>query len=229
MANLPVAIIRDDATLDDVRKMIKKGGDVAKGLMKTGENIADKVLTKSGDFSAAMVKLTSKLSDDIGVMADRILKMADRIGDMADRIERTEVLMAKLTAALANRDLELAAERPVDHKVIDAAVLDVRASEATEHSGPPLSVTGDPQRYLLYVSSSPLFQDGKTVVSLISDPDDYDASWKRSIAAIRALKHAEGKENADTIGVAVAVKAESENNRFTPLSNSVDVTVVIGA
>ena len=61
------------------------------------------MLDKSTDVATAMMNnmtgLISKLSDDIGVMANRILSMEERIGLMADRIVKTEELMAKLTAA----------------------------------------------------------------------------------------------------------------------------------
>ena len=64
----------------------------------------------SSDTAKAILQLISKLSDDIGKMADRIGemsddigKMADRIGEMSDRIVHTEELMAKLTVDLADR------------------------------------------------------------------------------------------------------------------------------
>lgn len=204
--------------------MIKTSGEVTKGLIKTGGDIADKMLGKGGDVAAAMMKLTSKLSDDIGVMADRILTMADKIGEMADRIERTEVLTAKLTAALADKELDTAPAGSGEKGADPAPMLEVDPSGATEYGGPALSISGDPDHYLLYVSATPLFQEGGTVISRVKDARDYDSAWRRSIDAIGRGREHPGRGSA-ALTVSVAVKAVAVNGRTTALSNSVDIVV----
>lgn len=93
-----------------MKDKLKTVGDALKELIQTGGSAMDKALDKSSDIAALMInsmtRVTSKLSDDIGLMADRILTMEERIGRMADRIVHTEELMARLTATLANRELE---------------------------------------------------------------------------------------------------------------------------
>jgi len=211
-----------------MKDKLKTGGEVVKGLIKTGGDVAEKVLDKSTDVATAMMNnmtgLISKLSDDIGVMANRILTMEERIGLMADRIVRTEQLMAKLTATLANKDLDLSFDKSARKEALQDILLNATASEASANNGPKLTISGNAKKYLLYVSIGPSFQDGNTVVSQVNDTSDYDTAWKRSIKAIKGLRNNTEKKDEATI-VAVAVRTVAENNQISALSNSIDVTV----
>ncbi len=212
-----------------MKDKLKTGGEVIKGLIKTGGEVADKVIDKSTDVATAMMNnmtgLISKLSDDIGVMANRILTMEERIGLMADRIVKTEELMAKLTATLANKNLDFSYDKAATKESQQTVVLNISPTEVSGNRGPVLKMTGDPKNYLLYVSTSPLFQDGSTIISQINDDYNYDRAWKRSINALRGLRKDTNKNKEQTTIVAVAVKTVAENNLISALSNSVDVTV----
>lgn len=213
-----------------MKDKLKAGSEVLKGMIETGGKVAEKVLDTGTDVATDMMNnmsgLISKLSDDIGLMANRILTMEERIGLMADRIVKTEELMAKLTATLANKEFEPSTETSDEKGALRSIVLNLASTKVTENSGPELIITGDSTDYLLYVSTNPLFQEGSTVVSHINDTNDYHTAWKRSISAIRGLRKKTNKNNEDeAMVVAVAVKTVAENKRISTLSNSVDVTV----
>lgn len=231
MANvlLYIFVTQDSTVINTMKDKLKTSGEVIKGLIKTGGDVADKVLDKSTDVATAMMNnmtgLISKLSDDIGLMANRILTMEERIGLMADRIVKTEAVMAKLTSTLANKDFDLSSDQSLERGALQTAFLDISDTEASAISGPRLTITGDPKSYLLYVSTGPLFRDGSTVVSHINDTTDYDKVWKRSINAIRGLRKSTKNNKEKATIVAVAVKLITENNQISALSNSVDVRV----
>jgi len=189
----------------------------------------DKALDKSSDVAAHMIDSTtgliSKLSDDIGIMADRVLTMEQRIGLMADRIVHTEKLMAKLTATLAGKELDVSLENLTPEPPSQPPLLDVPTTKVSEEQVPVLNMKGDPTDYLLYLSLAPFFPDGGTVVSRIKDAGDYPVAWKRGVEAIsRSATHAAG-ESADLTKISVAVKTVSDAGDISPISNSIDVTV----
>ncbi len=212
-----------------MKDKLETSGEALKGLLKTSAEVADKMLDKGTDVATAMMNnmtgLISKLSDDIGVMADRILATEEQIGVMADRIVKTEELMAKLTATLASKDLDLSPVSSVERDVLQTALLNTATTEASVQSGPRLSLSGDPRRYLLYVSSDPLFREGSTVVTRIEETSDYDTAWRRSINALSGLRARASDKQKHTLVVAVAVKTISDNDGLSALSNSIDVTV----
>jgi len=216
----------------NMKDKLKTGGEAFKGLMKTGGDVVDKALDKSSDVATLMVNsvtgLISKMSDDIGAMADRILAMEKGIGLMADRIVHTEKLMAKLTATLADKDLDVSLESPTYEGAPQPPVLMVPTTKVSEESIPELRVAGEPTAYLLYVSSSPLFRDGETVVSRIEDVDDYRVSWRRSIEAIKGVEQQGAKRESESIVVSVAVRIVSDAVALSSLSNSIDLTVYRG-
>ena len=207
----------------------KDKGDTFKGLLKTGGNVMGKALDKSGEVAALMIdnmtKLTSKLSDDVGIMADRILTMEERIGKMADRIVHTEELMAKLTATLANRELDLARANPSDRLGLIPPLLNVCADRIAVDAVPELEISGELQNYVLYVSSSPLFREDSTVVSRIENADDLPDCWRRSVSSFFEAREEGGEENAKPMMVSVAVRIPSDRGQLSPLSNSVDLTI----
>ncbi len=212
-----------------MKDKLTTSGEVIKGLIKTGGDVADKVLDKGTDVATSMMNnmtgLISKLSDDIGLMADRILATEEKIGAMADRIVKTEALMANLTATLADKDLDLSSVQSGGSEIEHTALLEINDIEVSASSGPRLTIMGNPKSYLLYVSTGPLFRDDSTVVSRISDSADFDAAWKRSINAIRKLRKSTPNQQEKITSVTVAVKAVTENNQISALSNSIDVMV----
>ncbi len=212
-----------------MKEKLKSGGDAIKTLIKTGGDVADKVIDKGTDVATAMMNhtagLISKLSDDIGLMADRILETENKIGAMADRIVKTEELMAKLTASLSGKELALSSDTLVEKETLRAVVLSAEGTKAREDAGPELTITGDPSKYLMYVSSSPLFRDGSTVISKVTNDSEYDAAWKRSIIAIKELGNNTQGNEAEATVVSIAVKALGEDDRLSDLSNSVEIRV----
>ena len=212
-----------------MKDKLKSGGDAIKSLIKTGGDVADKVLDKGTDVATAMMNnmsgLISKLSDDIGVMANRILATEEQIGLMADRIVKTEEMMAKLTATLAGKKLELSSDKSAGKGTSETVLLSTKAADASGNKGPELMITGDPLSYLLYVSTSPLFQEGSTVISKVNEPKEYDTAWKRSIIAIKERDKNTNDHGTELVIVSIAVKTIAEDNQLSALSNSVDVRV----
>ncbi len=200
-----------------------------KTLIKAGGDVADKVLDKGADVATAMMNhtsgLISKLSDDIGAMADRIVETENKIGAMADRIVKTEELMAKLTATLAGKKLDLSDHTLTGERASQTVVLSTKVAEVRGDTGPELTIAGDPAKYLLYVSNSPLFQDGSTVVSKVNNAGDYATAWKRSIIALRQLGSATKNAKPKATVVSIAVRAIGKEDQPSLLSNSIDVRV----
>jgi hypothetical protein len=213
----------------NMKDKIKDKGDALKGLIKTGGNVMDKALDKSSEVAALMIdnttKLTSKLSDDIGIMADRILTMEQRIGNMADRIVHTEELMAKLAATLANKELDVAFARPSDQPGSGPALLYIDVDRIGTDAVPDLRISGDPQIYMLYVSSSPIFRDDSTIVSRVAKAGDLTVGWQRSVRSLFESRGKGEKGNAKPMVVSVAVRTAAGGGQLSPLSNSVDVTI----
>jgi len=212
-----------------MKDKLKSGSGVFKGLIKTSGDVADKMLDKSAvvvtDMMKHMTGLISKLSDDIGLMANRILQMEERIGLMADRIVKTEAMMAQLTASLTNKDLNVLPDMSLSKRSPVTTLLEVTASEASWSRGPELKIAGNPYSYLLYISRDPLFQNGSTVVTRIDDTNAYEMAWQRSI---NALKEGAGHKQQNKTGalvISIAVKSIDEHGQVSALSNSIDVIV----
>jgi len=207
----------------------QKTGGMLKGLIKTSSGVMDKAMDKGGDLAAAMMDhtaaLISKLSDDVGIMADRILTMEERVGSMADRIVKTEELMAKLTAAMANKELELPAGGPAGNGPLRPPLLSLDATKVSRASLPDLQISGDPSVFLLHVSSTPRFAEGSTVISKVATPKELGTAWRRSLSAITEPSGNATETEAEPVSVSVAVKTVGRDQRVSPLSNSVDLTI----
>jgi hypothetical protein len=213
-----------------MKDKLKTGGDVIKGMVKTGGDVADRVLDKSSDVASEMMKrssgLISKLSDDIGIMANRILTMEERIGFMADRIVKTEELMAKLTAALADKEFEIPGAKPDEAPHLKTPVLHLAVADASVLHTPELRISGDPKNYIIYVSTTPFFPEGNTIASEVNNAEDLKKAWKRSISALRDLTQPEQAELSHRpLVVCVAVRQIAEGQQLSALSNSVDVEI----
>ena len=155
-------------------KSERKTDGIFKGLLETGSGVVGKAMDKGSDVASAMMAhmagLISKLSDDIGVMADRILTMEERIGLMADRMVKTEELMAKLTATLANRPLDLSSSASTTEQALGPPLLSLSTTQCARSSPPRLQIAGNPRNYLLYLSASPLLRDDDTARTPITTP-----------------------------------------------------------
>ena len=158
-------------------------------------------------------------------MAERILKTEQQIGNMADRIVHTEELMAKLTATLANRDLDIVSAKPSDPVGSVPPLLSVRNHRIDADAVPELAIMGRPENYVLYISSSPLFREDDTVVSWVTSADDLPGFWRRSISSFHDARARPSEKNVEPMMVSVAVRITIDGARLSPLSNSVDLTV----
>ncbi len=138
---------------------------------------------KLGDKSTpgSLIALTSKLSDDIGIMADRILAMAREIGIMADRILVMADNIVKVidSQTQASKDIiKLGADLALKIDTINAAgrgtsgvtlTAPISGSNATL-SVPPVitySNAAPTTKYQLLVSKSAMFPNGSTVNKLV--------------------------------------------------------------
>jgi len=208
-----------------MKDKLQAGNDLLKDLVKTGGGFSGKMLDKSADVMTDMMGhtsgLISKLSDDIGTMADRILATEKQIGQMADRIVRTEELMARLTAALADKDLELTTAPPNAVTASWTVLLDAVVDGASVDTGPQLRISGNPSDFLLFLSTDPLFREGRTVVSRISRSDDYGKAWTRSVESLCAAVE-NGSEN-DALSLFIAVRAIDDDGCISAMSNSIEI------
>lgn len=218
-----------DKIFDIMKDMIKTGGDVAKDMINTGGDVVNKGIDTGGDVAKNSFKLMSKLSDDIGKMGNRILKMADKIGDMADRIVKTEEMMAKLTAKLAGKDINFKYSQGFgETKKIgggsgsSGVVINVENKNVSMSEGPVINIPGNPDNYVLYVSSSALFYEYGTVITEVNENNNFDQAWERSLKAIQDGKSTWKKKQ--EFNVSVAVKLD-ENGFTSALSNSIDFNI----
>jgi hypothetical protein len=105
----------EGATAEQIEEFLNKSIKLAKkteSLTEVITNLTKKTKTTSGNYIHTLDTLlatTLRLSDDIGVMADRIGEMADRIvyteeliGQMADRIVHTEHLITETATSMAS-------------------------------------------------------------------------------------------------------------------------------
>lgn len=101
------------------------------------------------------------LSNDIGVMADRILLMADEIGEMSDRIVHTEELMIAASSESTASSLILS---PTEGTVVYSSI-PVQISLSTEKS-----------EYLLYISNQ---ADMSGATNALVQNNDTSTAWSR--------------------------------------------------
>lgn len=153
-----------------INGMTSVANNMVDGMTETANNGID----TAEETSIEMLSLMSKLSDDIGIMADRILtmadkigEMADRIGEMADRIVATEQMMADLVESLQSNALGINGEEVVESVVLDAAL---------NGSTPQINLSNGASEYLLYASDT-LQMGTDTVSVLIRSNTDLDKFW----------------------------------------------------
>lgn len=148
-----------------------------------------------------ILNLMSKLSDDIGTMADRILDMGEQIGVMADRIVETEELMADLTVNVA----ALQANGSDNSSVGTVLISQTTETVLYEDEAPQFSTNSNTTEMLVYVSSS-MTMDSNTISILVKDADALQANW----ANLKTL----AKDNK----IYIAVKT-IDGNTISSLSN----------
>ncbi|SFV62750.1 hypothetical protein MNB_SM-6-641 [hydrothermal vent metagenome] len=92
---------KDDANkaLDELDKLSIENVQLAKTVAYLASHHADNVSENYNTTLKETSKTILRLSDDIGVMADRILLMAKEIGIMADRILKTQEIQSQNLAA----------------------------------------------------------------------------------------------------------------------------------
>jgi hypothetical protein len=205
----------------------EKSGGIFKGLIDAGTGVVGKAMDKGSDVALVMMNhtagLISKLSDDIGVMADRILAMEERIGLMADRIVQTEELLAQMTTTLIDRKVDPRRPGPMTGRAHTVPLLGLSTTEVTRSSPPNLEIAGNPTVYLLYVSASPALNDSNTVVSKVGSAGDLEKAWNRSLKAFPGMVDAHLVPSPRGIVLTLAVRSVSNDGQVSPLSNSVDI------
>jgi len=149
--------------------------------------------------SEQILQLVSKLSDDIGLMADRILVMADKIGEMSDRIVHTEELLADLSTnnAITVQTILISAD---NHTVLYA------------NQVPEFTLNTEASQMLIYVSSS-LTMQSDTITILVNNPSDLAQQWS------------ELKTLANNNKIYIAVKT-IDGNVISSLSNVLTYTTL---
>jgi len=149
-------------------------------------------------------KLVSKLSDDIGVMADRI-------GTMADKIVKTEKLLSDTLIVLTG-NADLGNSSSANAGVVLSKPLD--GSTVSKIKAPAIELSSDSGKYLLYASTTPTFDDGKTISLYINSDASLNTSWKQ-VADFAG----------SSTSIYVAVKSIDANNKISSLSNGVKLTL----
>jgi hypothetical protein len=131
-------------------------------------------------LATQMMTLMSKLSDDIGIMADRILdmageigEMADKIGVMADRIVHTEEMMAQLTLDMATLTTN-AGQTPQTQ----TTVIISNAANNVLNTGdiPAFTTTLATEDMLVYVSST-MSMSTNTISVLVTPDETLESKW----------------------------------------------------
>jgi len=148
--------------------------------------------------------LVSKLSDDIGTMSDRI-------GDMADKIVKTETLLSDTLIVLTG-NASLGSSSTTTGVILTQPLDNSSASKTTP---PSITISTDSSKYLLYASTTPTFDDGKTISLYIESDTSLKTSWTEIVDF--------ASNNSDTIYV--AVKSIDANNKISSLSNGVKLNL----
>lgn len=160
-----------------------------------------------------MVTAMLRLSDDIGLMADRIGEMADRIvdtedkiGEMADRIVATEGLLADTLLQLHGAGAPATGDGVLLLSPSTGMVV-------SRTQAPNITLSNGAADYLLYVSDTPDFAGAGTVPLLVNQGTDPQAIWQIAMQVV----------NGDT--AYLAVRAVDGAQRISPFSNAVRVTL----
>lgn len=154
-------------------------------MIEGSTSVANNIVDSSQSSTSEMIALTSKLSDDIGIMSDRILlmadnidAMADKIGVMADRIVTTEELM---TSTLIRME-EIAAGHNITTQNSAILLQTPYGSNATYFEAPNIVLSNNADNYLLYVSDTPRIDAVSQSSVMINDVNTLNAIWADLVA-----------------------------------------------
>lgn len=180
-------------------------------LIEGSTSVANNMIDSSETSTLEMIALTSKLSDDIGIMSDRILlmadnidKMADKIGVMADRIVTTEAMMT--TTLVRMEALALGHNITTQNSAI--ILQTPYGSSATYNEAPTIVLSNNATQYLLYVSNSPRIDAVSQSAVMVTEESTLNMLWTDLVA---------GDEDAK---VYIAVKT-IEGDTLSDISNAV--------
>lgn len=165
-----------------------------------------------------VIKLISKLSDDIGIMADRILVMADKIGEMADRIlimsdkiVETENLMSDTLLQMQDT-MDKSSNTNTLSQTNSVLLLTPNHTATTSNIAPEIILSDNSSTYLLYVSTSPMIDALNNSSVLVQDISSIDTIWHDLLS----------KTSAKTIYIAVKSLHE---NKLSSISNAVAIDI----
>ena len=113
--------------------------------------------------------LVSKLSDDIGLMAERIVEMADRI------VATEDLLAQSLTLLINNPDF---AGTSSSNGTALTSPLDDTTLTST---APAITTIPAASIYLLYASTTPTFSAGNTISLYVDSTEALDAKWSQIV------------------------------------------------
>jgi len=144
--------------------------------------------------------LVTKLSDDIGLMADRIVEMADRI------IATEELLAQSLTLLVNNPDF--AGTSSANGTALTSPVDNVNLTP----SAPTITTIPAASIYLLYSSTTPTFSAGNTISLYVDSTAALSTKWSQIVTYANA--------NGSTIYLAVK---RIDGSAISSISNGVKV------
>lgn len=153
------------------------------------------------------LELYSAMSQDMNLMADRIMDMAgniddmaDKILEMADKIVATEQLMADMVVDIATIKNNTSTGEAAGMYIDNAGQTDLYNSEC-----PSFTMSDNPAEYVVYVSSS-LTMNTNTISVLVRNSTELEALWPSLVTLA-----ANGK-------IYVGVKSVTDN-KISSLSN----------
>ena len=131
-------------------------------------------VNSSANAGSDILALISKLSDDIGVMSNRILAMADKIGKMADRIVATEKLMTQtLTKVQENNNILVSNSAATT----SPAILNTPwGTQVNGNNPPPININHYNGAYMLYASPNGAM-DSSSMQVLIHNESELITTW----------------------------------------------------
>ncbi|MBT5934442.1 hypothetical protein [Sulfurimonas sp.] len=164
------------------------------------------VVKSATAVSLEMLKLMSKMSDDIGIMADDIGIMADRILTMADKIVHTEQLMADLILDVAELNTKIVDK---DISITNTTLLlsSTNQTNTTFHVAPTLVVNAEASEYIIYVSSN-ITMNTNTISIIVHNLNELQNNWAELSTISQNNK------------IYISVKS-IENNIISSVSNTV--------
>lgn len=225
-------------SVQDIHTQVTEGatdGTVANKLNQILGSLNGQGGGSSGN-SGNVLTLISKLSDDIGLMSERIVKTEELIVSVIalESNAATGVINSETQSAVdLNGNKFMSSIPPVTETVFDKLmrvaanagpnppVLSEGASSSPSASTPPtLNISGNNGQYELLVGDNPRFIDG--YVNQVVDPtaspsapNSIDSVWSNAISALNS--------NGSLTQVFIAVRAIDANMQLSGISNSLKI------